>query len=115
MSEHSAKFQINSVKDVTVVAGTMLESGRAITPSKMAKTKIKNHMHIFISSDDNLQNSKLKNVGGVAWTRFRTDGRVDGWTPTRTDESHFYSPPSPTSGDDNKLGKRPLGIATYLI
>ena len=37
---HSAKFQINLIKDVAGVAGTRSESARAITPRKMAKTKI---------------------------------------------------------------------------
>ena len=48
MARHFAKFQINPIKDVAGVAGTGSESARAITPSKMAKTKIKNHMHIFV-------------------------------------------------------------------
>ena len=48
MARHSAKFQINPIKDVAGVAGTRSESARAITPSEMAKTKIKNHMHIFV-------------------------------------------------------------------
>ena len=49
MANHSAKFQINSIKDAAGVAGTRSESERAITTSKMAKTKIKKHIHIFIS------------------------------------------------------------------
>ena len=49
MVEHSAKFPINSIKDVAGVGGTRLESARAITPPKTAKTKIINHMHFFIS------------------------------------------------------------------
>ena len=49
MMKHSAKFQVNLIKDVAEVAGTRSESARAVTPSKMAETKIKNHMHIFIS------------------------------------------------------------------
>ena len=46
--------------------------------------------------------------GGVAETRSlertvgRTDGRKDGITHTRTDEGHFYSPPPPTLGDNEK-------------
>ena len=49
IAKHSAKFPINSIKDVAGVAGTMFDSARTITPPKMVKTKIKNHMHIFIS------------------------------------------------------------------
>ena len=45
----------------------------------------------------------MKDVGGVAGTRFRTDGRTEGRTDTRTDEGHFYSPPPPTSGDNKAL------------
>ena len=48
MMKHSAKFQVSSIKDVAGVAGTRYESARAITLSKMAETKIGNHMHIFI-------------------------------------------------------------------
>ena len=91
---------------MTVVAGTKLESGRAITPSKMAKTKIKKqhaHLHIIRRQSTKFQIKKCRRSCG--------DKISDG----RKDESHFYSPPSPTSGDDNKLGKGPLGIATYLI
>ena len=48
----------------------------------------------------------MKDVGGVAKTRYQTDGqtngRMDGWMDrimhTQTDEGHFYSPPLPTSG-----------------
>ena len=48
MTKYSAKFQVNSIKDVAEVAGTRYESARAITSSKMAETKIRNNMHIFI-------------------------------------------------------------------
>ena len=54
MIKHSAKFQVNSIKDVAGVAGTRVESARAITSSKMAETEIKSHMDIFISLEDNL-------------------------------------------------------------
>ena len=40
MAKHSAKFQINSIKDVARVGGTRSESARAITQPKKAKTKI---------------------------------------------------------------------------
>ena len=49
MTKHSAKFQVSLIKDVAGFAGTMYESAKAITSSKMAETKIRNHMHIFIS------------------------------------------------------------------
>ena len=49
MAKHSAKIQINSIKDVAGVAGKRSDSATAITPPKMAKTKIKQHMNIFIS------------------------------------------------------------------
>ena len=49
MIKHSATFQVNSIKDVAGVAGTRVESARAITSSKMAETEIKSHMDIFIS------------------------------------------------------------------
>ena len=48
MMKHSAKFQANSIKDGAGVAGTRFEFARAITSSKMAETKIRHHMHIFI-------------------------------------------------------------------
>ena len=48
MTKHSTKFQVNSIKDVAEVVGTRYESERAITSSKMAETKIRNHMHILI-------------------------------------------------------------------
>ena len=48
MMKHSSKFQVNLIKDVAGGAGTRYESARAVTLSKMAETKIRNHMHIFI-------------------------------------------------------------------
>ena len=45
MMKHSAKFQVNSIKDVAGVAGIRYELERAITSSKMDETKIRNHMH----------------------------------------------------------------------
>ena len=48
MMKHSAKFQVNLIKDVAGVVGTRYEAARTITLSKMAETKIRNHMHIFI-------------------------------------------------------------------
>ena len=39
MRKHSAKFQVNSIKDVAGVGGTRYESPRAITSSKIAETK----------------------------------------------------------------------------
>ena len=40
MTKHSAKFQVNLIKDVAGVAGTRYVLARAITSSKMAETKI---------------------------------------------------------------------------
>ena len=37
--KHSAKFQVNLIKDVAGVAETRYESQRALTLSKMAETK----------------------------------------------------------------------------
>ena len=49
MTKHSAKFQVNSIKDVTGVAGTRYGSARAITLSKMAETKNqKPHAHLHM-------------------------------------------------------------------
>ena len=45
MTKHSAKFQVNSIKDVAGVAGTRYESAGAITLSKMAETKNQKHLH----------------------------------------------------------------------
>ena len=54
------------------------------------------------------QISAKKDARGTAETRSaewkdgRNDGRTHGRTPTRTDECHFYNPPPPTSGDNNR-------------
>ena len=96
MGKHSAKFQINLIKDVAGVAGTRSESARAITPPKMAKTRIKAqaHLHIIGKQYTKFQINLTKDAGGVVETIFRTDRRMDGWTDhTQMDENHFYSPP----------------------
>ena len=41
MMKHSAKFQVNSIKDLAGVARTSFESASAVTLSKMVETKIK--------------------------------------------------------------------------
>ena len=46
----------------------------------------------------------MKDVGGVAEKRSRTDGSTDGITHTRMDDGHVYIPPSPTTG--NKKWKK---------
>ena len=101
MMKNSPKFQINSIKIVTGVVGTRYELAGAITSSKMAETKIRNHMHILIimirRQSIKFQISPMKDVRGVGGTR--SDGRTDGQTHTRNDECHFYSPPLPTLGD----------------
>ena len=46
----------------------------------------------------------MKDVGGVGETRSsegRTDRRMEGQTEGQMDEGHSYSPPPPTSGDNN--------------
>ena len=102
MAKHSAKFQFNSIKDVARVAGTRMESERAVTPQKTTETKIKNHMHNIIRKQcTKFQINPTKDVGGVAGTRFWKDGQTEGRTHTRTNEGHFYSPPPPPSGDNN--------------
>ena len=98
---HSAKFQVNSIKDVAGVAGTRYESARDVTSSKMAETKNKKkhaHLHMIRRQSIEFRIGPMKDVRGVAGTRL--DGRNDGRTHTRTDESHFYSPSPPTSGDN---------------
>ena len=45
MVKHSAKFQINSIKDVAGVMGTRSESARVITPNKNQKPHA--HLHII--------------------------------------------------------------------
>ena len=69
-------------------------------------------MHIYISKET-VKPTKfqinLVDVGGVAGTMFRTDGRtgekVDEQTHTPMDESYFYSPPSRMSGDNKVRGE----------
>ena len=39
MIKHSAKFEVNWIKDMAGVAGTRYESARAITLSKLLKQK----------------------------------------------------------------------------
>ena len=57
-------------------------------------------LHRLISTK--FQVNPMRDVEGVAETRSlgRPAGRSDGITHTRTDEGHFYSPPPPTSGDN---------------
>ena len=85
------------------VAGTKSKSARAITPQKMAEKKTRAHLHIITNQPTKFQINPIKDVGGVAGPRFRTDirtdGRKDGRTHNRTVEGRFYSPPPPTSGD----------------
>ena len=51
LAKHFAEFQIDSIKDVAGVAGRRLESARAITPPKIAETKIKKtHAHTEINN-----------------------------------------------------------------
>ena len=86
MMKHSAKFQVNSIKDVAGIAGTRYESARAITLSVMAKTKNQKphaHIHMIRKQSIKFQISLMKDVRGVAGTRL--DGQNDGWTDGRMD------------------------------
>ena len=68
-------------------------------------TILKPHtLHIIGRNCTKLQANPMKSVGGVA-ERDLSARRPDGITHTRTDEGHFYSPPSPTSGDRNDWDK----------
>ena len=98
MTKHSAKFQVNWIKDVAGVAGTRYESARAITSSEMAKTKSET---ICTSSYDKKTIYKISNPSNERRKRSCREkiGRTDGWTDAQTEEGHFYSPPLPTSGD----------------
>ena len=40
------------------------------------------------------------------WTDRKTDGMKDGRMHTQTDEGHFYSPPSPMSGENELVPSR---------
>ena len=82
MAKHSAKFQINSIKDVAGVS-------KGHNSTKMADTKIKNHVHILIrkqSTKFKVNPTKDVEVAGTRSRRTegRTDGRTDGRTHGRT-------------------------------
>ena len=84
MVKHSAKFQINWIKDVAGVAGTSLESARAITPPKMAKIKNMCTYSDHKKTIYKFQINSTKDVGEVVRTRFRMDGRMDRCTGLQT-------------------------------
>ena len=95
MMKHSAKFQVNSMKDVAGVVGTRYKSTRAITLSKMAETKLEttstsslDKKAIYKISNQSDERRKRSNGDKIG----RTEGRNDGRMHTRTDEGHFYSP-----------------------
>ena len=72
MMKHSAKFQVNLIKDVAGVAGTRYESARAITLSKMAETKNQEphaYLHMIRSQSIKFQISRMKVMRGVVGTR----------------------------------------------
>ena len=82
MMEHSAKFQVSSIKDVAGVAGAKYESARAITSSKMAETKNQKphaHLNMIRRQYIKFQISPMKDVRGVAGTGLggRTDAHTD--------------------------------------
>ena len=100
MTNDSAKFQVNSTKDVAGVAGTRYESARAITSSKMAETKNQKphvHLHMIRRQSIQFQISLMEDVRGVVGTRSdgrkdaRNDGQTTGRTHTQTNAGHFYS------------------------
>ena len=112
MTKHSAKFQGNSIKDVTGVVGTRYESARAITSSKWPKQKSEttctssyDKKAIYKISNQSDERRKRSCGDKIGRTEGRMDGMTDGQTDrqtdghTRTDEGHFYSPPPTTSGD----------------
>ena len=98
MTNHSLKFQVNSIKDVAGVAGTRYESARAITSSKMAETKNQKphvHLHMIRRQSIQFQVSLMKDVRGVAGTRSdgwkdaRNGGQTNERTHTQTNAGHF--------------------------
>ena len=108
--KHSAKFQVNSIKDVAGVAGTRYESARAITSSKNAETKNQKphaHLHMIRRKSIKFQICPMKDIRGVEGTRSegqkgrRNEGQTDGRMHTGTDRGHFYSLPLPMLGDKN--------------
>ena len=99
MVKHSAKFQINSIKDVAGVAGTRSESARAITPPKDGQNKNQYaHAHLHIIRK---QPTIFKLIRQKMWELRRKDFRwKEGWTEmhTWTDQGHFYRPPFSSIG-----------------
>ena len=74
----------------------------SVKNSRIKNPKPHAHLHIIGRKSTTFQVNPMKDVGGGCGDKIsRTDGRKDGITHTRTDESHFYSPPPPTS-DDNQ-------------
>ena len=69
------------------------------------------HLHTIRSRSTKFQINPMKDVGGVAGTRFRTDRRKDERMHTRTDKCHFYSPLR--LGRVTKTGS-PLSSSRYL-
>ena len=61
--------------------GQTLRANKSHNSTKMAKTKIKNHMHIFTYHKKHSSKFKInltKEVRGDAGTRFQTDGWIEG-------------------------------------
>ena len=74
--KHSAKFQVNSIKDVAGVVGTRYESARSITPSKNGRNKNQKqhaHLHMIVRQSIKFQISQMKDVRGIEETR--SDGQ----------------------------------------
>ena len=109
---------MNPMKDVEGVEKTRVLTYKAYVSmgnNSVKNSSIKNpkphaHFHIIGRKSTKFQVNPMKDVGGVRETRSlgrtakRTEGRTGGITHTWTDEGHFYSPPPPTSGDNNVHG-----------
>ena len=100
MMKHSAKFQVNSIKDLAGVARTSFESASAVTLSKMAETKIKKtpaHLHFIRRQTVKFHISQMKDVRGVVG--IRSDGlkdrQKDGWNDIETRVISIAPPHSP--------------------
>ena len=72
--ETFCQVSVNSIKGVARVSVIKCKSARTVPPSKMAKTKIKNNMHIFISVENSLQNLR-----SIRNTEEQLRGQDFGW------------------------------------
>ena len=81
MIEHSAKFPVNSIKDVAGVAGTRYESARAITFVKNGRNKNQKpyaHLHMIRRQSIKFQINPMKDINRSCGDKIgRTDERTD--------------------------------------